>query len=122
MATNIVDHVRVPDDLEPGQYLLSWRWDVEQVRWLCVSVCGGLSWHYSIYYFADMICGVILISCSHKLACSICNCRMLYLIDDIGNFCISILLIQSRRRTCVCIQYITQTHQIWQNCADVTIR
>lgn len=32
MATNIVDHVRVPDDLEPGQYLLSWRWDVEQTH------------------------------------------------------------------------------------------
>ena len=70
MATNIVDHIRVPEDLEPGQYLLSWRWDVEQVRWLG----GSLSWH-SLDYLADMICGVILNSCSHKLACSICSCR-----------------------------------------------
>ena len=31
MATNIVDRVWVPD-VEPGDYLLSWRWDCEQVR------------------------------------------------------------------------------------------
>lgn len=31
MATNIVDRVRVPD-VEPGEYLVSWRWDAEQVR------------------------------------------------------------------------------------------
>lgn len=28
MATfSVVEHVRVPQDLEPGQYVLSWRWD-----------------------------------------------------------------------------------------------
>jgi len=27
---NIVDKVAVPQDLEPGSYLLSWRWDCEQ--------------------------------------------------------------------------------------------
>lgn len=32
MRTNIVDKVRVPADLEPGDYLLSWRWDVEQTN------------------------------------------------------------------------------------------
>lgn len=31
MATNILDRVRVPD-VEPGEYLVSWRWDCEQVR------------------------------------------------------------------------------------------
>mmetsp|Transcript_23878 Transcript_23878/g.64045 ORF Transcript_23878/g.64045 Transcript_23878/m.64045 type:complete len:95 (+) Transcript_23878:1102-1386(+) len=27
---SIVDVVKVPSDLEPGEYLLSWRWDCEQ--------------------------------------------------------------------------------------------
>lgn len=27
---SIVDLVKVPSDLEPGEYLLSWRWDCEQ--------------------------------------------------------------------------------------------
>lgn len=27
---SIVDHVLVPTDIEPGDYLLSWRWDCEQ--------------------------------------------------------------------------------------------
>lgn len=27
---NIVDKVHVPKDLQPGHYLLSWRWDCEQ--------------------------------------------------------------------------------------------
>eukprot|EP01043_Picozoa_sp_COSAG02_P059400 COSAG02_NODE_7565_length_2958_cov_11.960476_3_plen_70_part_00 len=31
MATNIIDRVRVPN-VEPGDYLVSWRWDCEQVR------------------------------------------------------------------------------------------
>lgn len=26
---NIIDHVHVPDDLAPGDYVLSWRWDTE---------------------------------------------------------------------------------------------
>lgn len=30
MQTNIVDRVMVPAILEPGEYLLSWRWDCEQ--------------------------------------------------------------------------------------------
>ena len=32
IATNIVDEVRVPEALEPGQYMLSWRWDSEQTN------------------------------------------------------------------------------------------
>merc|ERR1712190_661506 len=27
---SVVDQVMVPADLEPGEYLLSWRWDCEQ--------------------------------------------------------------------------------------------
>ena len=27
---NIIDQVKVPSDLPPGDYLLSWRWDAEQ--------------------------------------------------------------------------------------------
>merc|ERR1712079_191828 len=30
MPYSIVDHVIVPEDLAPGDYLLSWRWDCEQ--------------------------------------------------------------------------------------------
>jgi hypothetical protein len=29
-AFSVVDLVLVPDDLEPGDYVLSWRWDCEQ--------------------------------------------------------------------------------------------
>jgi hypothetical protein len=32
MKTNIVDRVRIPADLAPGPYLLSWRWDSEQTN------------------------------------------------------------------------------------------
>eukprot|EP01052_Picozoa_sp_SAG31_P037510 SAG31_NODE_4854_length_2904_cov_1.684492_4_plen_279_part_00 len=32
MATNIVDQVHIPREIDPGNYLLSWRWDCEQVR------------------------------------------------------------------------------------------
>merc|ERR1712224_349953 len=27
---SVVDEVAIPEDLEPGDYLLSWRWDCEQ--------------------------------------------------------------------------------------------
>jgi len=27
---SVVDKVRIPDDIPPGEYLLSWRWDAEQ--------------------------------------------------------------------------------------------
>ena len=39
IATNIVDQVQVPPDLEPGDYLLSWRWDVSMLvgSWLSSS-------------------------------------------------------------------------------------
>jgi len=30
IAFSIVDKVKIPDDLEEGQYLLGWRWDCEQ--------------------------------------------------------------------------------------------
>merc|ERR1712194_701608 len=30
LEVNVVDHVQIPADLEPGNYLLSWRWDCEQ--------------------------------------------------------------------------------------------
>lgn len=29
---NIVDKVKIPELIEPGKYLLSWRWDCEQSR------------------------------------------------------------------------------------------
>lgn len=29
---NIVDHVQVPEDIEPGDYTLSWRWDCEESK------------------------------------------------------------------------------------------
>lgn len=32
MFTNIVDHVQIPADIDPGAYLLSWRWDSEQTN------------------------------------------------------------------------------------------
>ena len=31
-AFSVVDKVVVPPTLKPGKYLLSWRWDCEQVR------------------------------------------------------------------------------------------
>ena len=30
LEVNIVDRVEVPAELEPGHYLVSWRWDAEQ--------------------------------------------------------------------------------------------
>lgn len=32
MYTNIVDAVQIPADLEPGDYMLSWRWDSDQTN------------------------------------------------------------------------------------------
>lgn len=32
IKTNIVDHVQIPASIEPGEYLLSWRWDAEQTN------------------------------------------------------------------------------------------
>jgi hypothetical protein len=32
MATNIVDHVQIPANIDPGEYLLSWSWDSEQTN------------------------------------------------------------------------------------------
>ena len=32
LATNIIDRVEVPAGLAPGEYVVSWRWDVEQTE------------------------------------------------------------------------------------------
>ena len=34
---NIMDRVRVPIGLEPGDYVLSWRWDAEELPQVCIS-------------------------------------------------------------------------------------
>ena len=40
----IVDKVRVPSDLPPGDYVLSWRWDCEQTKQIWSS-CGDVTVH-----------------------------------------------------------------------------
>ena len=35
----IVDSLRIPSDLAPGPYVVSWRWDAEQTSQVCVCVC-----------------------------------------------------------------------------------
>lgn len=87
-------------------------------------VGGSLSWHsLDIFGTHDLLCDFVFLFAQAGMFNLQKNCR-----NSISYrwylrilFCISILLIQSRTCTCVCIQYITQTHQIWQNCADVTI-
>ena len=41
IATNIVDKVQVPATIEPGDYLISWRW--VRVHHLCLSL-AWMSW------------------------------------------------------------------------------
>ena len=38
----IVDQVRVPEDLEPGRYVLGWRWDCEESNQIWQS-CADLT-------------------------------------------------------------------------------
>lgn len=42
MKINIVDRVLVPEDLEPGNYVLSWRWDAEQSNQIWQN-CGDIT-------------------------------------------------------------------------------
>ena len=35
---SIIDLVKIPDGIEPGRYLLGWRWDCEQSSQVCI-VC-----------------------------------------------------------------------------------
>jgi hypothetical protein len=42
MKINIVDRVIVPEDLEPGDYVLSWRWDAEQTNQVWQN-CGDVT-------------------------------------------------------------------------------
>jgi hypothetical protein len=59
IATNIVDKVQVPETLEPGDYLLSWRWDVRCLPALfrCFFLFPLLIFFASRKYVQSVQCG-----------------------------------------------------------------
>jgi hypothetical protein len=59
IATNIVDKVQVPETLEPGDYLLSWRWDVRCLLALfrCFFLFPLLIFFASRKYVQSVQCG-----------------------------------------------------------------
>ena len=42
MYTNLVDQVQVPAGIEPGEYLISWRWDSDQTNQIWQN-CGDVT-------------------------------------------------------------------------------